>query len=251
VYAFLVTCLAITANRAINGALFESELYDSLKTNGQQQRQIRLPSNPSNHVQQLARPINTNPSDILMPSSYLYEPGSVVHQSNSEEQHFQRPSLNNLGQNYLPNSRLQQSQQQRDVITHSTYAPISSPPQRSIYAVHQSTHEQKSIPVSHPTNIDSYTRMPIQQQYAGSVARQQYASDNRDMFLANHMESQPAEPSAQPVPMSVPPPPPPPAHIHQQDDPHKRQGNISIGPCQSLKCVVLSLSSCMGRFATS
>lgn len=117
--------------------MLDAELYGTLPTNPQQQqRQTRPP----------IRSTSMNPNESYMPSSYPYEPASFLSQFGSEDQLFQRPSLNNLGQNYVSNpTRTRDS---------SGYVPTS------------------------------YTS--AQQQYQPPSPRQRYSSENQETFFTDH-----------------------------------------------------------------
>ena len=133
--------------------MLDAELYGTLPTNPQQQqRQTRPP----------VRSTSMNPNESYMPSSYPYEPASFLSQFGSEDQLFQRPSLNNLGQNYVSNPT-----RTRDP---SGYVPTS------------------------------YT--PAQQHYQPPSPRQRYPSDNQEMFFTDHHGPQtpPPPPSLPPPP---------------------------------------------------
>lgn len=142
-----ILALTTTANRTVNDALLEAELYDSLDQRDQQippiqQRQsipLSAPNlNSSNHPQQHHhhhqqqqqqqpqhrqqqqqqhhqqpqpqhqlpnRRSNMNSTDIFMPSSYDTGPTSFLSNFGAEDQLFQQPLLNAIGQNYVPNPR--------------------------------------------------------------------------------------------------------------------------------------------------
>lgn len=219
-----------TGSRALNNALFETDLYDSLEQQNQQispvqQRQavpLSAPNiNTANQARQPPQPpppppaqqqlpphqSNMNSTDVFMPSSYGTGPSSFLNNFGPDDQLFQQPLFNAMGQNYVPNTRVppppppqQQQQQQyerRDGTFDNPYGR-TSPPSRPAYAQSQ----QQPPPPPPPAN------------------RQQRYNDNNDpfseyheMFAPSRYQRQPTPPSQQqrqtPPPSDRRPPPPP------------------------------------------
>ncbi|UJR37923.1 hypothetical protein I4U23_030609 [Adineta vaga] len=197
--------LTSTANRTVNEALFEAELYDSLDPRDHQtvhDRQHVIFSAPSinsstHHTQQQqqqqqrlpTRPLNMNNIDVFMPSTYDSGTGVFSNQYGSNGQIFQQPLLNALGQNYVPNARQppasQQPQQpqhqieQRDKSYDDIYSRMS-PPQRTGYAPPQQQppqqqQQQRPREQSDKSYDDVYSRMspPQRAPYMPSQQQQQ------------------------------------------------------------------------------
>ncbi|CAM2698713.1 unnamed protein product [Rotaria socialis] len=173
--------LTTTNNRAVNDALYDAQLYDSLDPRNQQDLHVRqrqsiilsapsinssnqahLRSQPQIHQPQPSqyqqqqqqqqqqrqyqkqlppRTSDMNSTDIFLPSSYNNNgPGSFLSNFGPDDQLFQQPLFNAIGQNYVPNARPPpppQSQQQpygqRDITFDNSYARLS-PPHRPVYA---------------------------------------------------------------------------------------------------------------------
>ncbi|CAF4371318.1 unnamed protein product [Rotaria sp. Silwood2] len=179
-----------TANRTVNDALLEAELYDSLDPRNQQnppihQRQpipFSAPNlNSSNQPQpqqqqqqqqqrQLPpRSSNMNSTDIFLPSSYDNGPGSFLSHFGPDDQLFQQPLFNAIGQNYVPNPRpppppqpqqqqQQQPYEQRDSTFDNSYARLS-PPHRTAHVPSQqppnnnnNQYQQQPPPPPPPSN---------------------------------------------------------------------------------------------------
>ncbi len=125
---FLV--LTNVANRTVNDALLDPQLYDSLDPKNQQRHQINPLQTVNSNSLNYSRPLNMDGTDVFVPSSYRTEPGPFLSHFGPEDQLFQRPLLNTLGQNYVPNLKLPQ---QRDTAYDQTYNHIS-PRQRTTNA---------------------------------------------------------------------------------------------------------------------
>jgi hypothetical protein len=138
--------LTTTANRTLNDALFEAELYDSLEprdqqihpvqqhqstpfsapninslNRSQQQQQQQQQPKPQSQQQQQNLPnrqSNMNSTDVFMPSSYNTEPVSFLNNFGPDDQLFQQPLLNAIGQNYVPNARPPPSSSQQQPKQH-------------------------------------------------------------------------------------------------------------------------------------
>ncbi|CAF1247358.1 unnamed protein product [Adineta ricciae] len=172
--------LSNTANRTVNEALLEAELYDSLDPKDHQPSYDRqhiifsAPNSTSSHqIQQQQpqrlppRPLNMNNVDVFMPTSYDNGTGVFSNQYGANDQMFQQPLLNALGQNYVPNARQQPSSQhqqqlqpqteQRDKSYDDIYSRMS-PPQRSGYGPSQQQ------PANNNTSNHQYQSQPQQQQ---------------------------------------------------------------------------------------
>ena len=194
--------LALTnlANRTVNDALFEAELNDSLPRKDQQQRSA-LPVSSTHNYNSLnqTRPNNMDGTDIFMPSSYSTAPGSFLSHFGAEDQLFQRPLLNNLGHNYVPNPRTvqppplppppppQQHYQQRDHSFDQSQNRIS-PPQRTNYPP----------PSSNP--FIEYERSPPQQHHQQQQQQrheEKHPTHSQDLFFTDHSDDQVEPPSSQ------------------------------------------------------
>lgn len=153
--------MTTTGNRTLNNALFDTDLYDSLEQRNQQispvqQRQAVPLSAPNinSSNQPLQQPLpqkqlpprqsNMNSTDIFMPSSYDTGPSTFLNNFGADEQLFQQPLFNALGQNYVPNPRTlqppqpqqqpnQQQYEKRDATFDNNYRR-ASPPLRPSYA---------------------------------------------------------------------------------------------------------------------
>ncbi|CAF3439196.1 unnamed protein product [Rotaria sp. Silwood1] len=171
-----------TANRTVNDALLEAELYDSLDPQNQpnpsihqrqpipfsapnlnSSNQIQTQPQPQPHQQQQQqqkqlppRSSNMNSTDIFMTSSYDNGPGSFLNNFGPDDQLFQQPLFNAIGQNYVPNARpppppqpqQQPPHEQRDSTFDNSYARLS-PPHRSGY-----------VPPQQSTNNNQYQQKP-------------------------------------------------------------------------------------------
>jgi hypothetical protein len=126
-------------------------------------------------------------SDIFMPSSYTTGPGTFLSHFGPEDQLFQRPLLNTLGQNYVPNPR--PLQQQRDSLFDQPQTRIS-PTQRTIYPPPRNyLLEQQPAPppppLPPPNPFIEYQRAPPQQRYDDKNPL-----NNQDLFFTDHNEDQ-------------------------------------------------------------
>ncbi len=262
--------LPAAANRTLNDALLEAELYDSLEPRDQQihpvqQHQSNRSSAPSikslNHSQQQQPPpppqqkqqqklpirqSNMNSTDVFMPSSYNTEPAAFLNNFGPDDQLFQQPMLNAIGQNYVPKTRppppppqqQQQKQQpqyeQREMTFDNSHTRMS-PSQHSVH-----------VPLQQPPINDN----PYQQQDNSPptppLNRQIPYVDNKDPFSEYHQMFAPSQyqrpspaPSQQRPPFSqqqrtvpLPPLPPqqqkyqrslPPSHQQSQHFEEQRQ----------------------------
>ncbi|CAF0871337.1 unnamed protein product [Adineta steineri] len=185
--------LTTKANRTVNDALLEAELFDSLNIRDppipppQDRQHITfsapsiISSNHPQHQQQQrlpTRPLDMNNIDMFMPSTYETGTGVFANQYGTNDQVFQQPLLNALGQNYVPNARpsasqhhqqQQQQQQQpppqqqqqqpfeqRDKSYDDIYARMS-PPQRTTYVPPQQS--------AHNNNNNNQYQQPQQYQF--------------------------------------------------------------------------------------
>jgi len=204
--------LTSNANRTVNDALLEAELYDSLDVRNpqsqpqpQQQRQTiplsapNINSNSSNYSQPVhslpPRTSNMNSTDIFMPSSYDGGPGSFLSHFGPDDQLFQQPLLNNIDQNYVSNPRTGPSTQQkppprsqyepRNAAFDDPYGNPSGPTQRSNYGA----------PQRPPNNENPYASKPI-----GQGSRSD-PYDNMDPFSEYHDMYEPtSQPRIPPIP---------------------------------------------------
>lgn len=228
----------------MNNALFDTDLYDSLEQRNQQispvqQRQaapLSAPNiNSSNqplkqpppHKQLPPRQSNMNSTDIFMPSAYDTGPPTFLSNFGNDDQLFQQPLFNDMGQNYVPNSRpaqlplpqqqtTQQQYEKRDATFDNNYRR-ASPPLRPAYAPPQ---QQKQQPPPPPSN------------------RQVNYNDNNDPFSEYHemfapsRYQRPSTPPSQQQQRRTPPserrPPPP----QQQRPPPQPQYPRSYQPPQ-------------------
>ncbi|CAF0864304.1 unnamed protein product [Rotaria sp. Silwood1] len=196
------------ANQTVTDALFEAELYDSLDLKDQLQPQQQYQTNPysasninlpnySQSQQQPSRLPKMDNNDLYMPSSYTTNPGAFLNYFGPEDQLFQRPLLNSLGQNYVPNPRPslpppQPPPQQYDTTFDQTHTHMS-PTQRTSYvrpnlppnpintqpsSLHSGSSNQQN------TNLfNEYQRIPPQQRYEEHLPRQIKPSNNQEMFF--------------------------------------------------------------------
>ena len=118
-----------------------------------------------------------NGTDIFVPSSYTATPGSFLDHFGYDDQLFQRPLLNTLGQNYVPNPRPppSQQQQQRDILFDQSQRPIY-PPSRN-YAF-----EQQPVQPPPPNPFIEYQRAPPQP----PRHEQQNPADNQPLFFTDN-----------------------------------------------------------------
>ncbi|CAM2711010.1 unnamed protein product [Rotaria socialis] len=221
--------LSNIANRAVTDALFEVELLDTLDSKDQpqqqqqqqqqQQRQHQMDpystsninlSNYSQFQPQIpSRFAQIDNSDIFVPSSYSSEPNSFLNYFGPEDQLFQRPTFNSLGQNYIPNTRQQQPPppppqfNQRVPSLDQTHIHLS-PTQRTSYARPQLTpnainsqqQQQQTSVYSVPSNqqnrnvFDEYQKFPPQQQYNELNTRQINPPNNQEMFFTDAKDDQ-------------------------------------------------------------
>lgn len=118
-----------------------------------------------------------------MPSSYdSTGPGSFLNNFTSDDQLFQQPLFNAIGQNYVPNARpppyaqsQPQSNGQRDTTFDNSYARLSPP------------HRQAYLPPQQ--SINNNTNNPYQQQPPPSVRTANYPNNNdpnNDPFADYH-----------------------------------------------------------------
>ena len=133
-----------------------------------------------------------NDTDIFVPSSYNNGQASFLSYFGPEDQLFQRPLLNTLQQNYVPNPR--PPPPQRDISFDQSQTRFS-PPQRPVYAPpvlpRQQIHEQPPLPSSNP--FIEYQRAPPQQQqrYEEHIPRQvNPPNNNQEMFFTDHPDDQ-------------------------------------------------------------
>jgi hypothetical protein len=128
-------------------------------------------------------------SDIFVPSSYTTGPGSFLSHFGPEDQLFQRPLLNTLGQNYVSNPR---PPQQRDTLYDQTHNRIS-PPQRTNYIPPNLSRNQineQIIPSSNP--FIEYQR--AQPPPPPPPPPQTNSSHNQEMFFTDHNDEQQISP---------------------------------------------------------
>lgn len=235
-------------------ALFDAELYDSLdvpdtqvppiqqrptiplsapnlnsSTFSQNQKQTQKQPTPPTLP---PRSSNMNSTDVFFPSSYEGGPGSFLSNFGTDDQLFQQPLLNSIGQNYVPNPRTQQPPlpQQRDTNLNNSYSKPE--PQRTSYAttqystsnakpqqptpVRQTTYDnndpfaeyhdmyasppprlppiQTSQPPTGTTTQQSYSKVPPQQQPYSDISKppSTFPSNNRELFFTDH-EDDPLE----------------------------------------------------------
>jgi hypothetical protein len=127
-------------------------------------------------------------TDIFVPSSYTTGPGSFLSHFGPEDQLFQRPLLNTLGQNYVSNPR---PPQQRDTLYDQTHNRIS-PPQRTTYIPPNLSRNQineQIIPSSNP--FIEYQRA---QPPPPPPPPQTNSSHNQEMFFTDHNDEQQVSP---------------------------------------------------------
>lgn len=169
----------------MNDALFEAELNETFPRINQQRSALPVPA-PNN-----TRPNNMDGMDIFGPTSYSGAPASFLSHFGPEDQLFQRPLLNNLGQNYVPNPRPlpppppAPQQQQRDHSFEQVQTRIS-PPQRTNYP-------PPFVPPPPSSNpFIEYERSPPQQHHQQQQARleEKQASRSQDLFFTDHNEDQ-------------------------------------------------------------
>ena len=135
-------------------------------------------------------------TDTYIPPSYSSGPGPFLSHFGPEDQLFQRPLLNTLGQNYVPNLRPSPSQQQNTTFDQAhTYM---SPPQRISYTRPQlpPNHLTNQPPLLYPissnqqnTNLfNEYQRVPTQTYYDEQIPRQVNPSHNQQLFFTDHRD---------------------------------------------------------------
>ena len=184
--------LALTnlANRTVNDALFEAELNETLPRTTQQRSALPV-STPNFNSVTYTRPSNMDSTDIFAPTSFPSAPGTFLSHFGPEDQLFQRPLLNNLGQNYVPNPRPlpppapQQQQQQRDHSFDQMQTRLP-PPQRTNYP-------PPFVPPPSSSNpFIEYERSPPQQQHHHQQQRleEKQASRSQDLFFTDHTDDQ-------------------------------------------------------------
>jgi hypothetical protein len=140
-------------------------------------------------------------TDIFMPSSYSTDPQPFLSHFGPEDQLFQRPLLNTLGQNYVPNPRMAPPQQR--IPTFDQIHTRFTPPQRTTYvpphlpSVH---HYEQPLP-QRTTNIPPHLpsvhhyEQPLPQQntnpfieYQRNQPQEQIPRqpNNQDVFFTDH-----------------------------------------------------------------
>ncbi|CAF0731987.1 unnamed protein product [Rotaria sordida] len=221
-----------TANRTVNDALLEAELYDSLDPRDQQNLSIHqhqpipfsAPNiNSSNQTQpqqqqqqqqkQLpSRSSNMNSTDIFMPSSYGNGPETFLSHFGPDEQLFQQPLFNAIGQNYVQNPRAppppqpqqqqQQPYEQRDPTFDNSYARLSPP------------HRKAHVPSQQLPNTNQY-----QQQQPPLPSNRQTAYTNNN----NNNNDPFSEYQEMYAPSQYQRPPPPPTQKQQYQRPPQQQ----------------------------
>ena len=133
-----------------------------------------------------------NGTDIFMPSSYTNEPETFLSHFGPEDQLFQRPLLNTLGQNYVPNPRMPPPPQQRYTTFDQTYTRLT-PPQRTTYIPPIIHHNEQLPPPPPPLSQQNtnpfieYQRNPPQQYYEEQIPRQ---PNNQDQFFTDRNDEQ-------------------------------------------------------------
>ncbi len=151
-----------------------------------------------------------------MPSSYgASAPGSFLSHFGPDDQLFQRPMLNNLGQNYVPNPRPPPplplpppppQQQQRDVLFDQAQRTTYAPP-RNYYLEQQ----QQMAPPQPPNPFIEYQRAPPQLNSA----------DHQELFFTDHSDEQVEQQQQQQPQLSH-------RHSDYQDQDSRRQGKLII-----------------------
>ena len=155
-----------------------------------------------------------------MPSSYgASAPGSFLSHFGPDDQLFQRPMLNNLGQNYVPNPRPPPpplplpppppQQQQRDVLFDQAQRTTYAPP-RNYYLEQQ---QQQMAPPQPPNPFIEYQRAPPQLNPA----------DHQELFFTDHSDEQVEQQQQQQQQPQL-------SHRHSdyQDQDSRRQGKLII-----------------------
>lgn len=265
---FLV--LSTIANRAVADALFESELYDTLDSKDQQPNQTNPYStsniNLLNHSQPQQQQYipssnftNMNNIDLFMPTSYnADQPSSFLSYFGPEDQLFQRPALNSLGQHYIPSTKssLPPSQQQQrhepSFDQKTTHVPS---PQRTSYAPPQLPPNYINSQPPPPPPPPSYQPIQSQQQnpnifnneYKKSSPHQHYDDPNsRQIYPSNNHEPFFTDARDEPIEQQLSPMATQRSH-DQQDQESRRQGNFSdIGLINES----FFFLSCLERIAT-
>jgi len=157
-----------------------------------------------------------NSTDIFMPSSYDTGPTSFLSHFGPEDQLFQQPLLNAIGQNYVPNPRpppppqqqqqqqQQQQNEQRDTTFDNSYARIS--PQ------HRTGYMPPQQPATNNNQYQQQQQPPSNRQIAYNNDSDPF-SEYHDMYAPSQYQRPPPAPSQQRQPPSqqqriMPPPPP-------------------------------------------
>jgi hypothetical protein len=148
-------------------------------------------------------------TDIFAPSSYTSGPAPFLSHFGPEDQLFQRPLLNTLGQNYVPNPR---PPQQRDTTFEQIHNRLS-PPQRTTYVPPQLPRNyinEQSLPSSNP--FIEYQRAP---------PAQTNPTNSQNLFFTDHSDDQLEQQQQQQQQNSQ-------RSGDQQDHDSKRQGKLYI-----------------------
>jgi hypothetical protein len=162
-------------------------------------------------------------TDIFIPSSYTTGSGSFLSHFGPEDQLFQRPLLNTLGQNYVPN--LRPPQQQRDILFDQSQRPSYAPPRT--YSLEQ---QSALLPPPPPPNpFIEYQRAPLQPRY-----EEKNPLNNQDLFFTDRNDEQAEQQQQQQQQLSH-------RNSDQQDQDSRRQSKF----IRLIKMNFLCLLSCL------
>ncbi|CAF4001090.1 unnamed protein product [Rotaria sordida] len=183
----------------------QQQQQQQYQTNPYSTSNINLPNySQSQQQQQPSRLPNMDNNNLFMTSSYTTDSGAFLNYFGPEDQLFQRPLLNTLGQNYVPNSRPPlppppPPPQQYNTTFDQPYTHIS-PTQRTSYVrpnlppnpINTQPSSLHSVPSNQQnTNLfNEYQRIPPQQHYEEQIVRQINPSSNQETFFTDSKDNQ-------------------------------------------------------------